>query len=318
MKNRAFFFGDFEGTRVRRVCSRLSRVATTSERNGSSRPIRDPRTASRLPTTRFPPITSIHRARSSRSAEPIPRKPTISPASRMSWTTATGIRRERLRVGTERQLFARYIYADRFPVRAGQPRRGTRRNLFLLAGRRHFFKSHRAGGRVDPGPRSEHWSTRSACRGREASPTAQQDPFGQNGMAQIGFQGVPEDPLVAGGIIGIDIPRLQPPRVSELHAQVPAHRSDAVSRTRDVAARATTGKFGADMMMPMNNEYVDIPSTRGNLFSSHGAVLPRRTPSPTSCSATCAARSCRTSTSSTSAASRRRSSSRTTGAPTDS
>ena len=32
-----------------------------------------------------------------------------------------------------------------------------------------------------------------------------QDPFGESGMDQIGFRGVPNDPRVAGGIVGIDI-----------------------------------------------------------------------------------------------------------------
>ena len=40
---------------------------------------------------------------------------------------------------------------------------------------------------------------------RAAPTTARRIPFGEDGNAQIGFRGVPNDPRVVGGIVGIDI-----------------------------------------------------------------------------------------------------------------
>jgi hypothetical protein len=100
--------------------------------------------------------------------------------------------------------------------------------------------------------------------GRHTS-DGQQDPFGQDALSQIGFQGVPYNPAVAGGIVGVDIAghiRLGSPNFMPKY-----QHTDQVQylNTLSWLRGSHQVKFGADVMTPMNNEYVDIPSTRGNL-----------------------------------------------------
>ena len=108
-------------------------------------------------------------------------------------------------------------------------------------------------------------STSRGCRMPAAPTTAQQDPFGQSGMEQIGFKGVPNDPTVAGGIVGIDIDghiRLGSPNFMPKFQ----HTSQVQWMNTTTWMRGSHQiKFGVDLMMPMTNEYFDVAPTRGNL-----------------------------------------------------
>ena len=59
-----------------------------------------------------------------------------------------------------------------------------------------------------------------------------QDPFGEDGNAQIGFTGVPDDPTRRRRHRRHRHRRPHPPRLAELHAEVPAHRPVPVASTR--------------------------------------------------------------------------------------
>jgi outer membrane receptor protein involved in Fe transport len=76
---------------------------------------------------------------------------------------------------------------------------------------------------------------------------------------------VPNDPKVAGGIIGINISgnlRLGSPDFMPKYQ----HTDQVQYLNTTTWLKGNHGvKFGADVMMPMKNEYVDIPSTRGTL-----------------------------------------------------
>jgi hypothetical protein len=81
-------------------------------------------------------------------------------------------------------------------------------------------------------------STKRASRTARGTNDGTQDPFGESGNAQIGFKGVPNDPRVVGGIVGIDIDGTSA-RLAELHAEVPAHQPGAVLKPRRGCAAAT-------------------------------------------------------------------------------
>src|SRR5262249_31197927 len=92
-----------------------------------------------------------------------------------------------------------------------------------------------------------------------------QDPFGVDGNAQIGFKGVPANPTVVGGIVGIDISghiRLASPNF------MPKFQHTNQFQYLDTLTWLKGNhqwKFGADIMLPMRNEYFDVAPTRGNL-----------------------------------------------------
>jgi outer membrane receptor protein involved in Fe transport len=84
-------------------------------------------------------------------------------------------------------------------------------------------------------------------------------------MEQIGFKGVPNDPRVAGGIVGIDIDghiRIGSPNFMPKFQHTSQYQW---LNTLTWLRGKHQWKFGADVMMPMNNEYFDVAPTRGNL-----------------------------------------------------
>jgi outer membrane receptor protein involved in Fe transport len=89
-----------------------------------------------------------------------------------------------------------------------------------------------------------------------------QDPFGTVGLQ---FPGVPNDPTVAGGVIGVDITGHL--RLGSPNFMPKFQHTDSVQylNTTTLLKGSHAVKFGTDIMSPMNNEYQDIPSTRGNL-----------------------------------------------------
>jgi outer membrane receptor protein involved in Fe transport len=92
-----------------------------------------------------------------------------------------------------------------------------------------------------------------------------QDPFGQSGMAEIGFRGVPDDPVTAGGIVGVDIDghiRLGSPNFMPKFQHT--DQFQYLNTLTWLRGRHQI-KFGADVMMPMKNEFYDVAPTRGNL-----------------------------------------------------
>ena len=98
----------------------------------------------------------------------------------------------------------RYIYTDRFRFVPGWFG-GVLDGTTTSAWGRNYLKSHARRGRLD-----RRCSALARQRGALLATTRgferrQQDPFGDDGNSQIGFTGVPDDPRVVGGIVGIDI-----------------------------------------------------------------------------------------------------------------
>jgi hypothetical protein len=264
VRNRAFFFGDFEGTRISQGVLRTGRVATAAERSGVfPSAIRDPLTGqpfanNTIPADRIDPI-----ARTIMDLVPLPNTSGTNNFIRQPNVEDNGERylvRSDFKPGDRDNLFVRYIYSDRtrfVPGFFGGVVDGTSTSAWG----RNFLKSHSTvvGWTRVFGPTLVNEARVSWARGVS---DGQQDPFGNVGLE---FPGVPTNPAVAGGIIGVDITghlRLGSPNFMPKY-----QHTDQVQymNTLTWLSGGHTMKFGADIMAPMNNEYVDIPSTRGNL-----------------------------------------------------
>ena len=264
VRNRAFFFGDLEGTRISQGVLRTGRVATEPERNGVfSSTIRDPLTGQPFPNNTIPGDRIDPVARSIMALVPLPNTTGTNNFIRQPNVEDDGERylvRSDVKPGANDNLFVRYIYTDRtrfVPGFFGGVVDGTSTSAWG----RNFLKSHSTvlGWTKVLSSTLVNEARVSWARGIS---DGQQDPFGNVGLE---FPGVPNNPTVAGGIIGVDIAghiRLGSPNFMPKY-----QHTDQVQylNTLTWLRGNQTVKFGADIMAPMNNEYVDIPSTRGNL-----------------------------------------------------
>lgn len=265
-RNRAFFFGDFEATRIRQGVLRTGRILTNDERRGVfAVSIRDPLTGlpfpnNTIPAERIDPIAarivSMLPAPNAAGNNNIIRQPNVEDESERY------LARVDVPLGND-NVFARYIYSDRFryvPGFVGGILDGTSTSAWG----RNYLSSHGfvAGWTKVIGDSLVNESRFSYARGTN---DGTQDPFGEDGNAQIGFRGGPNDPRVIGGIVGMDIsghirlgsPNFMPKfqhtqQMQFLNTLTWMHGSHQV-------------KFGADVMAPMSNEYFDVAPTRGNL-----------------------------------------------------
>ena len=265
MKNKAFFFGDFEGTRISQGVLRTGRVPTAAERSGVfSTTIVDPANGrvpfanNTIPANRIDPI-----AKAFLDLVPLPNNAGANNFIRQPNVEDNGERylfRSDLKLGTNDNVFVRYIFADRtrfVPGFFGGVVDGTSTSAWG----RNFLKSHSTmfGWTKVLGPTLVNEARVSWARGIS---DGLQDPFGVAGPK---VPGVPDNPVVAGGIIGVDISgnlRLGSPNFMPKY-----QHTDQVQylNTLTWLRGAHNVKFGTDIMLPMNNEFVDIPSTRGNV-----------------------------------------------------
>lgn len=267
VRNRAFFFGDFEATRISQGVLRAGRVATQNERNGIfTSAIRDPLTGQPFPNNTIPASRLDPVARAVMNLVPLPNTTGTNNFVRQPNVEDNGERylgRVDVKPGTSDSLFVRYIYTDRtrfVPGFLGGIVDGTSTSAWG----RNFLKSHAAVGGWTRVLGSAVVNELRVSYARGLS-DGQQDPFGQDGIAQIGFKGVPANPTVSGGIMGVDISghvRLGSPNF------MPKYQFTTQMQflnTMSILRGNHQFKVGTDIMAPMNNEYVDIPSTRGNL-----------------------------------------------------
>jgi outer membrane receptor protein involved in Fe transport len=267
VKNRAFFFGDFEATRITQGVLRTGRVATENERNGIfSTTIRDPLTGQPFPNNTIPANRLDPVARNIMSLLPLPNTTGTNNFIRQPNVEDDGERylgKVDVKAGTNDNLFVRYIYTDRtrfVPGFIGGILDGTSTSAWG----RNFLTSHStvAGWTKVFSSALVNEARVSWARGIS---DGQQDPFGQDGNAEIGFTGVPPNPTVTGGIVGVDVSghvRMGSPNFMPKYQHTDqVQYLDTLSYLRGRHQL----KVGADIMLPMNNEYVDIPSTRGNL-----------------------------------------------------
>lgn len=267
MTNRAFFFVDYEGTRLKQGVLRTGNVMTADQRRGVfTSAIRDPLTGQPFPNNTIPAARIDPVAAAIMALVPLPnttgannfiRQPNVEDESDRYMA------RVDLPLGDSSNVFVRYIGSNRtrfVPGWFGGVLDGTSTSAWG----RNFLDSHAVVGGWNKvlGARLVNESRVSWARGTN---DGQQDPFGQSGMDQIGFRGVPNDPRVAGGIVGVDI---------DGHIRIGSPNfMPKFQHTNQVQWLNTTTwmrgshqvKFGIDLMMPMTNEYFDVAPTRGNL-----------------------------------------------------
>lgn len=264
VRNRAFFFADVEVTRITQGVLRNTRVPTQAERAGVfGAAIRDPLTGlpfpgNTIPADRFDPIArqllALIPAANTSGTNNFIRQPSVEDDGERY------LGRVDVRLGGNDNVFVRYILADRtrtVPGFLGGLIDGTSTSAWG----RNFLKSHGtvAGWTKVLGQSMVNELRVSWARGLS---DGQQEPFGQAGFA---FPGVPANPVVAGGVIGIDITGYA--RLGSPNFMPKYQHTDQVQylNTLTMVRGSHQVKVGVDVMAPMNNEYMDIPSTRGNL-----------------------------------------------------
>jgi hypothetical protein len=267
VRSRAFFFADYEGTRIEQGVLRTGRVLTADERQGIfTGTIRDPLTGlpfdgNRIPSQRIDPVAlriiSMLPSPNAAGGNNFIRQPNVEDRSDRF------LARVDIPLGNNDNLFGRYIGSDRFrfvPGFVGAVLDGTSTSAWG----RNYLKSHAvvAGWNKVLGTSLFNEARFSYARGTN---DGTQDPFGTDGNAEIGFRGVPNDPRVVGGIVGIDISghiRLGSPNFMPKFQHT--EQFQYLNTLTWLRGRHHV-KFGADLMLPMRNEYFDVAPTRGNL-----------------------------------------------------
>jgi outer membrane receptor protein involved in Fe transport len=264
LRNRAFFFGDLEATRITQGVLRTGRVATADERNGFfAGGIRDPLTGLAFPNNTIPAHRIDPVAKAILDLVPLPNATGNNNFIRQPNVEDDGERylgRIDLKPGQNDTVFVRYIYADRtrfVPGFFGGVVDGTSTSAWG----RNFLTSHStvAGWTKVLGASLVNEARISWARGVS---DGQQDPFGQAGPV---VPGVPNDPRVSGGVVGVDITGHL--RLGSPNFMPKFQHTDQVQylNTLSWLKGSHQVKAGFDIMAPMNNRYVDVPSTRGNL-----------------------------------------------------
>jgi hypothetical protein len=207
MRNRAFFFADYEGTRLEQGVLRTGNVMTADQRRGIfTTSIRDPLTGQPFPNNTIPANRIDPVAASIMQLVPLPNATGAnnSSASRMSTTRpiATWCARTcRLATPTTCSCVTSAATASA-SCRAGlaacstAPRRRLGQELPRLT---------RGGGRLEQGARLEPRERVARVRMRAAPTMGSRIHSVKAAWSRFGFKGVPDDPTVAGGIVGVDI-----------------------------------------------------------------------------------------------------------------
>jgi outer membrane receptor protein involved in Fe transport len=261
--NRAFFFFDVEATRITQGVLRTGRVPTAAERSGVFSSVRDPLTGQAFPNNTIPQDRIDPIAREILAMLPLPNATGSNNFIRQPNVEDDGERyllKTDVKLGESDNVFVRYIFADRtrfVPGFFGGVIDGTSTSAWG----RNFLKSHSTVGGWTKVFGSSLVNEARVSWARGVS-DGQQDPFGQPGPQ---VPGVPNNSAVAGGIVGINISgnlRLGSPDFMPKY-----QHTDQVQylNTTTWLSGNHALKVGADVMAPMNNQYVDVPSTRGTL-----------------------------------------------------
>ncbi len=273
VKDRAFFFGDYEGTRITRGVTRLTRVPTADERAGIfTSAIKDPVTGlpfanNAIPASRIDPYSAAIMG-----LVPLPNQPGANNFFRTADLIDNADRlltRMDWKPGPTDSVFGRYIYSNRtrqIPGAFGGVVDGTGTSAF---GNQTIKTNAIVGGwtRVISSAMVNEfrisWS--------QATSDAVHQAFGLTPPAAATIPGSVTNPLVAGGLPGIAIDTYfggsglgrigSPDFLPKFQHTNQFEFIDSVSWLRGNHAL----KAGADLIMPMNNEFMDVPATRGSL-----------------------------------------------------
>jgi hypothetical protein len=272
VKDKAFFFADYEGTRITRGVTRITRVPTLDERRGVfSGTVRDPLTGQPFPNNTIPSFRFDPVAVAILGLLPEPNTPGNNNYTRPDANVIDNadrfLGRVDLRLSDSNNVFGRYIYTTRervLPGWFGGIIDGTASSALGDQGMdSHGFVG---GWTRILSPALVNEFRFSFIR---ADSDMTQVPFGEDPPAAALVPGVPQDPLFSGGVTGMNItgyfgggakigspnfsPKFQHTRQYEFLNTLSWLRGDH------------SFKFGFDVMAPMKNEYLDVPGTRGDL-----------------------------------------------------
>ena len=278
LRNRAFFFIDYEGTRISRGVTRLTRVPTADERAGVfASAVRDPLTGlpfadNRIPAERIDPVAAGIIA-----LVPLPNQPGANNFFRTADLLDNSDRvlgRVDWRPGSTDSVFGRYIHSGRdreIPGAFGGVVDGTGTSAF---GNQNITTHAFVGGWT----RVMSSSTVNEARvsWSRATSDAVQQSFGLTPPANAQIPGMITNPLVAGGLPGITIDGYfagsglgrigSPDFLPKFQHTQQFEYLDTISSLRGNHAI----KFGADIIAPMKNRYLDVPATRGAVRFRNG------------------------------------------------
>jgi hypothetical protein len=273
VKDRAFFFTDYEGTRITRGVIRLTRVPTADERAGIfTSAVRDPLSGQPFPNNQIPANRIDPYAASIIGLVPLPNQPGANNFFRTGDLLDNADRwvgRGDWKPSGADSLFARYIYSKRdreIPGAFGGVIDGTGTSAF---GNQTISTNALVGGwtRVISSDKVNEfrisWS--------QATSDAVQQPFGLAPPTAATIPGTVTNPLVAGGLQGITIDGYfggsglgrigSPDFLPKFQHTNQFEFIDTLSWLRGDHAF----KVGADIIAPMHNEFMDVPATRGSL-----------------------------------------------------
>jgi hypothetical protein len=271
--SRAFFFGDYEGTRITRGVTRLTRVPTADDRAGVfGTPITDPRTGQPFLNNTVLQQRIDPAAAAILALVPMPNQPGANNYFHTADLLDNADRllaRGDLKPDAGDSLFGRYIFSNRMrdiPGAFGGILDGTGTSAF---GNQTIKTNAFVGGwtRVMSSTTVNEfrlsWS-------RAASDAVQQ-PFGQAPPPATMIPGFVTNPVVAGGLPGITIDGYfggsglgrigSPDFLPKFQHSNQFEFLDSVSWIH----RAHAVKAGADIIAPMQNQFMDVPATRGSL-----------------------------------------------------
>jgi hypothetical protein len=283
VKDHAFFFVDYEGTRITRGVSRLTRVPTADERNGIfTSTIKDPVTGQPFANNTIPADRIDPYAAAILQLVPAPNQPGVNNFFRNANLVDNSDRlltRGDWKPSPKDSIFGRYIYSNRdreIPGAFGGVLDGTGTSAF---GNQKIKTNAFVGGwtRVLSSTMVNEarfsWS-------RSRSDAVQQS-FGLTPPANAQIPGLITNPIVAGGFPGISVNgyfggsglgRLgSPDFLPKFQHTDQFEYIDTLSWLHGNHAF----KFGADIIAPMKNSYFDVPATRGSYtfggtFSGNG------------------------------------------------
>ncbi len=271
--DKAFFFGDYEGTRITRGVTRITSVPTADQRNGIfTSAIKDPTTGlpfanNTIPANRIDPY-----AASIIALVPLPNQPGANNFFRTADLIDNQDRfigRGDWKPGASDNVFGRYIYSNRdreIPGAFGGVVDGTGTSAF---GNQTIKTNAFVGGwtRV----LSSTMVNEARISWSQATSDAVQQPYGLFPPAGATIPGTVTNPLVAGGLQGITIDGFfggsglgrigSPDFLPKFQHTNQVEYLDTLSWLHGNHAF----KAGADIIAPMQNHYMDVPATRGAL-----------------------------------------------------
>ena len=273
VKDRGFFFTDYEGTRITRGVTRITRVPTADERAGIfTTAIRNPATGLPFANNTIPAGLIDPYATSIINLVPLPNQTGGNNFFRTADLLDNADRwlgRGDWKPTATDTVFGRYIYSNRerqIPGAFGGVVDGTGTSAFgnqtiktnaFVGGWTKIFASNKMNEfRVS-------WS--------QATSDAVQQSFGLTPPASATIPGSITNPIVAGGLAGIAVdtyfggsglgrigspdflPKFQHTNQFEFIDSLAWLKGDH------------SLKFGVDLIMPMRNQFMDVPATRGSL-----------------------------------------------------